>query len=361
MSQPAQATASHATHSDSTRSSAWKHHWVWGKWVVATTLLSVVIWQNHEGIFQITQQPLDWSSLLTAFVLCGGAIILTFVRWFWLVQALGFSFGLRDALRLGFIGYLLNFVGPGAVGGDLLKATLLAKEQPGRRATAVATVLLDRILGLLALFVIGACAAIPLWGQIRTQAESKAALGLFLLGSVGGGIGVTLMLIPAFVRSRFWRLLARIPLAGKLIAELLGGVQLYQSRPRVLFAALGISVVGHFGMISSFYFAARAISGTLFMPDYLSHLFFIPAAEFVGVVAPVPGGVGALEWAVERFYQQAHAQVGTGIMTCVAYRVITLTVAMIGAGYYLTSRREIDQALHAETPGDVPPTPRESR
>jgi hypothetical protein len=356
MSPPVQAINSLATHPDSSLSSAWKQHWVWGKWVVAAVLLSVVFWQNHEGIFQITQQPLDWLSLLTAFALCGGAIILTFVRWFWLVHALGFSFGLRDALRLGFIGYLLNFVGPGAVGGDLVKATLLAKEQPGRRATAVATVLLDRILGLLALFVIGACAAIPLWEQIRTQAESKGVLGLFLLGSAGGILGVTLMLIPAFVRSGFWHFLARTPVAGKLIAELLGGVQLYQSRPRVLFVALGISVVGHFAMISSFYFAARAVSGTLFMPEYLSHLFFIPAAEFVGVVAPVPGGVGALEWAVERFYQNAHAQEGTGIMTCVAYRVITITVAMIGAGYYLTARREIDQALHSKPSNDATPS-----
>ncbi|TXT16411.1 MAG: hypothetical protein FD138_4759, partial [Planctomycetota bacterium] len=103
--------------------------------------------------------------------------MLTFLRWFVLVKALGFPFTVRDALRLGFIGYLFNFVAPGSVGGDLVKAGLLAKEQSNRKTTAVATVLLDRILGMLALFLIGACAAWPQWPELRERPELKAIVG----------------------------------------------------------------------------------------------------------------------------------------------------------------------------------------
>lgn len=315
---------------------------------MAAALLAFVLWRHRAGLTQITHQPLHWPSLVTALVLCGGAIVLTFLRWFVLVKSLGFEFTVRDALRLGFIGYLFNFVAPGSVGGDLVKAALLAKEQPGRRTTAVATVLLDRILGMLALFLIGTFAAWPQWAEIRQRTELKAVVGLLVIGSVSGLIGLTLMLIPAVTRSRAWQLLARLPVVGHMVAELVEGVRLYQSQRRVLFVALGISVIGHFGTISSFYFSAKAISGESFVPGYAQHLFFIPAAELAGIVPLTPGGVGLLEEAVNSLYQLNGAADGTGILTCLAYRAVTLAIALIGACYYLTSRREIDQAMHSE-------------
>ena len=167
-------------------SASWRRHWAWAKWLLAAALLAFVFWRHRAGLSQMTQQSVHWLSLLIAIALCGGAILLTFLRWFCLVAALRFQFTIRDAMRLGFIGYLFNFVAPGSVGGDLVKAALLAKEQPDRRATAVATVLLDRILGMLALFMIGAGAA---WWQrdaIQPRAELKAIVLLLAVGSVAG-------------------------------------------------------------------------------------------------------------------------------------------------------------------------------
>ena len=336
------------TESTTCESPGWRRHWTWAKWLFAVALLAFVLWRHRAGLSKITQQPLHWPSLMTAVALCGSAIVLTFLRWFVLVKALGFAFTIRDALRLGFIGYLFNFVAPGSVGGDLVKAGLLAKEQSNRRATAVATVLLDRILGMLALFLIGACAAWSQWPEIRESTQLKAVVGLLVIGSGAGLVGLMLMLIPAVTRSRLWQHLARLPVVGHMVAELVEGVRLYQSRPQVLFIALGISLVGHVGTISSFYFSAKAISGESFVPGYAQHLFFIPAAELAGIVPLTPGGVGLLEEAVNALYQLNGAVDGTGLMTCLAYRAVTLAIALIGAAYYLTSRREVDQAMHAK-------------
>lgn len=335
------------TESNTTEPAGWRKHWAWAKWLLAAALLAIVFWRHRVGLSEMSRQTVHWPSLLTALALCGGSIILTFLRWYWLVKALGFSFSVRDALRLGFIGYLFNFVAPGAVGGDLVKAALLAKEQPGRRTTAVATVLLDRILGLLALFLIGALAAWPQWEAIRQRTELKAIVGLLVTGSAAGLIGLTLMMIPAVTHSRAWQWLARLPVVGHMIAELVEGLRLYQTQRRVLFTAMGISLVGHFGTISSFYFSAKAISGAKFLPPYAQHLFFIPAAELAGVVPLTPGGVGLLEEAVNSLYKLSGAEDGTGLLTVLAYRAVTITIALIGAGYYFGSRREIDQALHS--------------
>lgn len=344
------------------RTLGWRRHWAWSKWLLATVLLMIVFWRHREGLLNVTQQHLHWPSLLTAFALCGGSILLTFVRWYWLVKALGFAFTPRDALRLGFLGYLFNFVAPGSVGGDLVKGALLAKEQSGRRATAVATVLLDRILGMLALFVIGAGAACLQWNDLRHRTELTAIVGLLVFGSVAGLIGLGMMMIPAVMRLHVWGRLERLPLVGHVIAELVEGVRQYQTHFRVLLVALGMSIIGHFGMITSFYFSAHAVSGTKFVPPYAQHLFFIPAAELAGIVPLTPGGVGLLEEAVSSLYKLNGAAAGTGLLTCLVYRAVTLAVALVGVGYYVTSRREIDEALQLEADSSGEPvTSAESR
>ncbi len=105
------------------------------------------------------EQPQAWGLLVAAFGCILGSTLLTFLRWYLLVRAQRFDFRLADAIRLGFLGLLFNYVGPGAVGGDIVKAWFLARQQASRRTVAVTTVLLDRVLGLLALFVLGAVAA----------------------------------------------------------------------------------------------------------------------------------------------------------------------------------------------------------
>src|SRR4029077_20694250 len=79
------------------------------------------------------------------------SVLLTFVRWYFLVRAQGLPFSLTSALRLGMIGFYLNTFLPGAVGGDLIKAAFIAREQ-SRRTVAVATVIIDRVIGLCGLF-----------------------------------------------------------------------------------------------------------------------------------------------------------------------------------------------------------------
>ena len=59
-------------------------------------------------------------------------MLLTFIRWYYLVRALDLPFTLREALRLGFLGYLFNLMPMGIVGGDLLKAVMLGPAAPGR-------------------------------------------------------------------------------------------------------------------------------------------------------------------------------------------------------------------------------------
>lgn len=332
-----------------------KKHWNWLKWVVAASVVAYLLVRHRAEFSQLADRQISYGFLGIALALCAASIILTFVRWYLLVWAQEFPFRVSDALRLGFIGYLFNYVSVGAAGGDLVRAVMLAKEQSSRRAVAVATILLDRLLGVLALFMVGAAAALftqSLW----KATEVKIIIGVLTGGSVVGCLGLALLLHSSITRWRPVQALTRLPVIGRILADIIEGIGLYQTRPRVLWLAVGMSVVGHLGMLSSFYFCAQALQSGAAAPGYFQHLLLIPGAELASVVVPLPGGLGALEAAIKFSYELVNriagfpvtaAQAGAaGLLTALAYRVVCVIIATVGAGYYLSARRQIDTALH---------------
>ena len=96
------------------------------------------------------------------------------MRWFLLVRAQNLPFTLTNAMRLGMVGNYFNTLLPGAVGGDVIKAVFLAREQ-SRRAVAIATIILDRIIGLCGLVWVVAVLGSLFWLTGTLDALTAAA------------------------------------------------------------------------------------------------------------------------------------------------------------------------------------------
>jgi Na+/phosphate symporter len=126
------------------------------KFALAALILGYLLMQvrQSEGMSRLVNEPKDWTLLAAGFGCTFAAITLSFVRWRMLVTALGIDFPLSDALRLGSLGFMLNFVTLGTLGGDLFKAVFIARDRPGQRTEAVATVVADRLLGLITMMVL---------------------------------------------------------------------------------------------------------------------------------------------------------------------------------------------------------------
>ena len=85
-----------------------------------------------------------------------------------LVRVIEPRFTLRAAFLLGFIGNVFNLVIPGAVGGDLIKAAYLVRMNINR-TQAIASMVIDRILGLLGLFLLAGIAGAVAWPMASRQ------------------------------------------------------------------------------------------------------------------------------------------------------------------------------------------------
>ena len=314
--------------------------------------IAIVAWlvvdtSRDRAFADLAHQPKHWGLLALAVATGLGAVLLTFVRWHVLVRALGLPFTLKDALRLGFLGYLLNFVSFGAVGGDLFKAVFIARQFPGRRPEAVATVVIDRLIGLYMLFVM-ATVAILVTGQLNNSDEAVRVIcrGAILATAVGAA-GILVLLIPGITQGSFSTMLDRLPKVGPIFSKLLGAIRIYRSRLGMLLVSALLSVGVHSLSTVSVYLVARGLPGDC--PSLADHFVMIPLAFVTGVL-PLPGnGLGAFEAVVKTLYERVpvdvHVAEGHGFVVSLCYRAVTVLIAMIGVCYYLASRREVATVL----------------
>lgn len=120
---------------------------------VAALLIAWVVGGNWRGMLESIRQmnPL-W--VLLCFCAQLIQVTLTGVRWKFLIgKDLNVSW--YETMRLTFIGLFSNiFIPAGAVGGDVVKAAMLASKLKGQRVEATVSVLVDRIVGVAGLFLL---------------------------------------------------------------------------------------------------------------------------------------------------------------------------------------------------------------
>ncbi|HEV3342194.1 MAG TPA: lysylphosphatidylglycerol synthase transmembrane domain-containing protein [Pirellulales bacterium] len=310
--------------------------------------IGIVTWlvigaTRDQAFADLAQQPKNWAVLLLAAASGLGAVLLTFVRWYVLVRALDLPFTLKDAVRLGFLGYLFNFVSLGAVGGDLFKSVFIARELPGRRPEAVATVVLDRVVGLYMLFVM-ASVAILVTGQLHNSDETVKIISRgALIASAVGAVGILVLLIPGVTQGSFSAFLDRLPKVGPIFGKLLGAIRIYRSRLDMLLLSALISVGIHSLSTLSVYLVARGLPGEY--PSLADHFVMVPLAFVTGVLPLPVNGLGAFEFVVKMLYERVpvdvHVAEGHGFVVSLGYRAVTILIALIGVCYYLASRKEV--------------------
>lgn len=303
---------------------------------------------------ELSSRPKHWGLISLAFAIELFAVCLTFVRWYLLVNAIGISFSLPQAFRLSFLSYLLNFVSAGSVGGDLFKAFFIAREQPGRKTEAVATIVVDRLIGLYAVLVL-ASAAILLTRVETSSPAYQAITQLTLWATALGGIGISFMLMPGFASGPITRRLGSLPRIGEPFRRLVFSVRIYRDRWPLMTGIFVMSVAIHAIASAALYLVARSLFGT--SPSLGDHFVIVPLSMAAGALPLTPSGLGSFEFAMDELYQlvptTVHEHV-SGILVALVYRLVTIAIAGVGIVYYWTSRRNVQEVLQSVASGEEP-------
>ena len=312
-------------------------------------ILVYLFWDASENnAFEtLLQQSKNWPLLGLALASCATAVVLTLVRWYFLVRALDIPFTLKEALRFGFLGYLFNLAPMGIVGGDLLKAYMLARHHPSEKTAAVATVFVDRIIGLYVLFVVASAAILMTdFAGLGNTLVRKVCFATHVI-AIAGTVGMVALLMPDLSNGGSTRLLAKTPFVGGILEKIALAVAMYRRRWPVILVASLMSVAVH----SLFSIGIFLICSALYesVPALKMHFVVAPLSAATGVI-PLP--VGPFEVVLNTLYMQVPSALGTaivsgqGLVVALTYRIVTVVIAAVGFVYYLSSRAEVAEILH---------------
>lgn len=298
---------------------------------------------DREQLAQLWAQPKDWLRLAAGFAIVTAACCISFYRWYLLVRALDIPFRVRDAFRLSFIAYLFNFVGAGSVGGDLFKAIFIARENPRRRTEAVATLVVDRVIGVYALLLVTSVAILA--GDISDADEFVRGICNFTLVVAAIAYGMLpVFMIPRFGHGPFVRAMVNVPRVGPIFARLMLAFHAYRSKRLFLLLVGMISVSIHVLLVVAVYVFATAI---LEQPPSLGrHMIIVPLSLVAGSLPFTPGGIGTFEAAMQVLYKLIGGSTeASGLFVALVYRLTTFGIAGIGVLYYWLSRREMGEMM----------------
>jgi uncharacterized protein (TIRG00374 family) len=313
--------------------------------------VAIIVWLlaslEENQLRELQERDKDWGHLTFGFAAVMLCVCITFTRWYFLVRALNLPFRLRDAYRLGFLGFLFNFVSLGSVGGDLFKAFFIAREQPGRRTEAVATVVVDRIVGIYGLLLV-TCLAILLSDLSDSSPIVRAICNTTFVFTGLGLAGLVVVLLPGFTSGSIVEFLAGLPKVGDTLKRLIGSLRMYRGQPLTMASLFGMSMIVHGLLAVGIYQIARGLFAT--PPTMAEHFLIVPLSNVAGSLPFTPAGLGSFEFAMAELYRLVPAEESrqvAGILVALTYRLITIAVAAIGVAYYWTCRSEVRDVMAA--------------
>jgi uncharacterized protein (TIRG00374 family) len=298
------------------------------KMALAFGLLALVIAWNREPIRSVLRHRLDGRLFAIGFGCYVAGLMLAYARWSLYVRALGLPCSVGDGLRLGFIANLYNFVVPGGpVGGDVVRAAFLCREHRTEKTKAVASVVLDRLVGLLALFLLAAVSGTGAWARLDGPVRR-------LVGVAWGVVVVTALLLALMFAPALYRPLARRFAHRKRLARRLRDLaatgEAYHERPGVVVLGLGMSLVVHTLNILTFYAVSKAMFSSV--PSLAEHFLIVPLVLFTTAV-PLPfAALGVSEGVSGHLF--GLADYAGGAVAMMGFRVIQFASAVLSAGVY---------------------------
>ncbi len=323
-------------------------------------IFAFLFWQaaqndSFEKLFTLENK--HWDFLLLAFFWQIIAVSITIVRWKWLVAVLGMPFTYKDSFRLGFLGLMLNLAPMGIVGGDGIKAYMLALRNPAHRAKALASVVVDRIIGLIGLFFVATFLVCWTGFAFREEALAKGASQLVFWLTGISVVGVGVIFLPFFSQGHFEKLIDGIPVCGKILGKLTRALLLYRNHKICLLGSTFVSLFVHLGNGLSLYCVAKGLMSSV--PTVLEHLVVSPIAN---LTAMIPLAAGPYEIVLNQLYPllSTTPQPGIGLFVALGYRIVSILVAAVGILYYLASKAELRQAVQEELADEATNTERKN-
>ena len=305
---------------------------------VAAGLTAYILWKSHPRAVLAAAAGADWRPLAVAVLLVFVDRALMGYRWVVLLRSIDTATRLPLAaiLRIFFVSTFVGTFLP-SVGGDAVRAYSIAKLHV-RGGDAVASVFMDRILGVASILVmalVGLTLARDLAGNWVIIASLAVAGGVCL---------VTLLLVfsrrTALAASTF---LTRLPTAVQLTGQqLLESIRRYSAYHRQLANVLACSVAVQVLRIVQAYYLGRGLGIDATLGTYFA---FVPLILLVMLLPITFNGIGTGQAAFLWFFARAGVTAAAAFALSALFIGLGIIGNLPGGILYAFGRRRPTSAL----------------
>lgn len=298
-------------------------------------------WELRPG-FLLIVQGIRPSWFLIGAALWGVLLVLAAVRWRILLLAAGIRTPVSNALRLCFVGYFFNNVMPGVTGGDVVRGALITRGLEQDRWKAALSVLVDRLIGLVALITL---AAIVLAYGLMTAGD-EAPFPPYLAQGVFVFLAVAVVGSGAYLSQRvrdkigIERWLPKLP-GGTTLAKIDSGLAIYRHSPRRLIAAYLMSLPLQICGVLSFWAIGEACGAGLGLQD---DFVIFPVVQTISAIPLAPAGWGVGETLYGHAFRLFGSSFTLGVAVSILFRLTTqLGFGLIGGMVWVASSQRKEE------------------
>lgn len=277
--------------------------------------------------------------------------LMTATRWRRLLRELDIHISYYKTFVLVMVGSFYNTFLPGSTGGDVLKAVYVARLTP-HRTRAVVSVLFDRVVGLLALVILGGAMATRQYanfavhgvaGDPAARKCAQVAIGSAII-LAGAFVGFYILFHP-HLRRKFDPLVAKLP-GSKHILHVLDVMEIYRGKPGLILWALLVTMPVHITVVISAMLAGMAFK--LPIPA-MFYFVVVPVVVLVGAIPISPQGAGVMEFFAVLLLQKEGATVGQAVVLTMSIRCVQILWNLVGGiwvalgGYHAPTTADKEQ------------------
>jgi uncharacterized membrane protein YbhN (UPF0104 family) len=305
--------------------------------VISLLAISYVIHTYDWGKVWDNARTMDFRWLLIGLLCFMPTLLIVSWRWRMLLGVHGVHMRFWRVFELTMIGQFFSTVGIGATGGDVFKIFYVTRAVPDRRSAVAFTVIVDRVIGMLALLLFGVILSVTKLPLLLSQPNTRIATGTFYLIAIGGLIGSVLASLGPYFLGRpfFTKLGARLPMAEhgrKIYAAYDRSARAWSTNVLALFA----SIPSHVAITMLGYCVLLAMK---LQPDFLS---FCSIVVIVNLLSALPVTISGVGYPIlfPMFFALlgiSHDKAGTFALT---YFALNIVWCLAGGPFYFLYRHE---------------------
>lgn len=275
----------------------------------------------------------DLALLVIVYILMTVSLLVRAIRWYVLLAALGARVRFSRLVELYFVGNFFNSFLPSGFGGDVVRAAETTRDvEPG---AAVGTVIVDRLTGLMVLFVF-ALAALPYSAKVLSPSVVWPLAGVALLGLAfslflleGNLLKRISLFVEKFLPSKVATFISPSGSGpvGKVYSAVTG------CGKKAMIKALGVSAIFNVMLIYWWFLAGRAIHLDVSLWVYVS---FVPVLS-LALMVPSIGGLGVRESLSSVLFASVGVAESEGVALSLVLFVLIRLSGIVGGFIYLVS------------------------